>query len=249
MKNLIKRMFSTEFIASQTIDTVPEKNQLEVDTEPMPEIQEIQPLSKPNYAELDSDYLEYAPEAVGYDNREQQFGVYSAVANIISDEDTILDFGCGRGDFYAWYVQSFNRVPQYTGIDMNEPLINAGKRVYPEAALIHADWFDSDKFEEADWCINVGSLNLRYDGDIVTSNTDYLAKTLDIMYTKARKGVIVLLASDIVNITADELELGIIAHNAGEVLNMALKQFTPKGGFVALDHSYANGLFNLIIYK
>jgi SAM-dependent methyltransferase len=249
MKNLIKRMFASEFVASQSTPELEIEIQPEPVSEIITEIQEIRPLPKTNYNELDSDYLEFAPEAVGYDNREQQFGVYSAVANLIGSEDTILDFGCGRGDFYAWYVQAFETIPQYTGIDMSEPLINAGKRVYPDAELIHADWFDSDKFQEADWCINIGSLNLRYDGDIITSNTEYLTKTLDVMYNKARKGVIVLLASDIVNITADELELGIIAHNAGEVLNMALKQFTPKGGFVALDHSYANGLFNLIIYK
>jgi SAM-dependent methyltransferase len=247
VKNLIKKMLDPEY--AKKID-IHEDVWVPVET----------PLEEPNVSEfiidapelplmekeaLPDDYLEYAPEAVGYGNREQQFSIYSTIATYLGDDDTIMDFGCGRGDFYAWYTQTFNKEPKYTGIDLSEPLINAGLRVYPNAQIICGDWNDVAKYDNADWCINVGSLNMRYDADTVTSDFEYFDKTVLTMFKKAERGVIILLASDLVSIN----EEGISVFNAGDILNRVLKLVTGKNGFVALDHSYSDGIFSLIIYK
>ena len=86
---------------------------------------------------------------------------------------------------------------------------------------------------------------MRYDADTVTSDFEYFDKTVLTMFEKAEKGVIILLASDLVNIK----EEGISVFNAGDILNRVLKLVTSKNGFVALDHSYSDGMFSLIIYK
>ena len=230
VKNLIKKMIDPNF--AKEIDIQEEDLQVEAYNENFPleetdvsefgiDIPELPLMEK---EALPDDYLEYAPEAVGYGNREQQFGIYSTIATYLGDDDTIMDFGCGRGDFYAWYTQTFNKEPKYTGIDLSEPLI---------------------EYDIADWCINVGSLNMRYDADTVTSDFEYFDKTVLTMFEKAEKGVIILLASDLVNIK----EEGISVFNAGDILNRVLKLVTSKNGFVALDHSYSDGMFSLIIYK
>jgi len=56
----------------------------------------------------------------------------------------------------------------------------------------------------------------------------------------SEKGSIVLLASD-----QSGFEDGLINWNAGEVFNWAQKEF----GNVAMDHTFSNDLFTLIIYK
>ena len=244
IKSLIKRMLAPEF--AEKIDTPEVDLQVEAYNENFPpEDSSVTELPEmPNEA-LPEDYLEYAPEAVGYDNREQQFGIYSTISGYLGEDDSIMDFGCGRGDFYAWYTQVFNREPIYRGIDLSEPLINAGLTVYPNAQIICGDWFDTAQYDSADWCINIGSLNMRYDADTVTEDLEYFDKTILTMFDKADKGVIVLLASDLIN---ENIE-GISVFNPGDTLNRVLKLVTPKQGYVALDHSYADGMFSLIIYK
>ena len=74
---------------------------------------------------------------------------------------------------------------------------------------------------------------------------EYFDKTVLTMFDKCEKGVILLLASDLIN---DDVE-AISVFNAGDTLNRILKLVTDKKGYVALDHSYADGMFSLIIYK
>ena len=89
-----------------------------------------------------------------------------------------------------------------------------------------------------DWCVNIGSSNLRYDANIKDNDFTYLCNTLKKMYLHAEKGVIALL-------TSGDNNDGLINHDPGKVLNWAQKEFNS----VALDHSYADGVFTLVIYK
>jgi len=244
VKSLIKKMIDPDF--AKEIDIQEEDLQVEAYNENFPpEDVNVTELPEMDNPALPDDYLEYAPEAVGYGNREQQFGIYSTIAPYFGEDDTIMDFGCGRGDFYAWYTQTYNKEPNYRGIDLSEPLINAGLKVYPNAQIICGDWNDTAQYDIADWCINVGSLNMRYDADTVTSDMEYFDKTVLTMFDKCEKGVILLLASDLIN---DDVE-AISVFNAGDTLNRVLKLVADKNGYVALDHSFADGMFSLIIYK
>ena len=83
-----------------------------------------------NQADTDPEYLEYSSEAVGYENREQQWDTYRIIANYINEGDSVLDFGCARGDFERFFEQEFNETLDYIGVDMNQQLIDAGKKVY-----------------------------------------------------------------------------------------------------------------------
>jgi SAM-dependent methyltransferase len=187
------------------------------------------------------DYLEYSAEVVGYENRETQWSAYRAIFNYIDHQDSVLDFGCGRGDFERFCQTEFDIKIDYLGIDMNQQLIEAGKKAYDnEVNLQCVDWFELDKNVKKDWCINIGSNNLRYDADTVKTDQQYLISTIDKMIEHANKGVVMLLASDRINI-----DDGLISWNPGNILNEVLKSH-PN---VALDHSLSNEVFVLIIYK
>ena len=200
-------------------------------------------LNKDENSELknNTDYLEYSAEVVGYENRETQWNAYRSIFNYIGQEDSVLDYGCGRGDFERFCQTEYQLKLDYLGIDMNQQLIDAGKKVYNnEVNLQCIDWFKLDKNIKKDWCINIGSNNLRYDGDTIKTDQQYLLDTIDNMIQHANKGAVVLLTSDKVKI-----EDGLISWNAGDILNNVLTHYDN----VALDHSLSNEVFVLIIYK
>ena len=81
---------------------------------------------------------------------------------------------------------------------------------------------------------------MRYDADTVRDDMTYLQDTIKSMIKHSEKGSILLLASDVTSI-----DDGLTNYNAGEVFNWAQKEF----GNVALDHTFSNDIFTLIIYK
>jgi len=186
----------------------------------------------------DATFLETSAEAVGYENRESQWNVYRVMAQYIDPESTILDFGCARGDFKSFFLSEYEMDLDYIGIDMNKQLIDAGIKVNSEYNLIHADWKSVN--EEADWCINIGSHDVRYDADTTMDDKTYLMNTINHMYNCCNDGVAIMLASDILQ--QDE---GIITWNAGDLLNEVLTKFRTA----SVDHSYSDAIFTLIIYK
>ena len=155
--------------------------------------------------------------------------------------DSVLDFGCARGDFERFYETEYATDLEYKGVDFNKQLIDAGNKAYnEEVELIHSDWFKLGNDVNADICININSSNLRYDADTTKTDEQYLHATIETMVKHCNKASILLLASD-----ASNSEDGLINWNAGSVLNWAINKF----GSAAVDHSFSDDIFTLIIYK
>ena len=186
----------------------------------------------------DASFLETSAEAVGYENRESQWNTYRVMSSYIDHEGSILDFGCGRGEFKSFFLSEYDVNLDYTGIDFNPQLIAAGQKLNSETKLLHSDWKSYEG--EADWCINVGSMDLRYDADTTTSDEEYLIKTINKMYNCCNTGVAIMLASD--NLQQDD---GIITYSSGDLLTKILSLY----GTASIDHSYSDAIFTLIIYK
>ena len=90
---------------------------------------------------------------------------YEALLNIAGDLSgkTLLDFGCGKGDFYG-FIREKDISVNYCGIDINENLISLAKSKYPEAEFLSLD-MEEDTFErEFDITIVCGVFNLRVAG-------------------------------------------------------------------------------------
>lgn len=204
---------------------------------PIQDLDEQEPISE----EDDVAYIYHSTEVIGYANREQQVANYRLIYDIIGDA-SVLDFGCGRGDFNVFYSQYLERPMDeidYAGIDLNGVLINAGKELYPNLDLRHMDWFSVTDDLRKDWCINANSLNLRYD-QILMSDWDYFTASINAMYNNANVGIVVLLNSSLVY--DDE---GLLTWSPGDVLNWAQTTY----GNVVIDHSFIDSAFTLIIYK
>src|SRR5580698_2884517 len=78
----------------------------------------------------------YSSETLGWgkkDRRKLRFHILSSQWNF--DGCSVLDFGCGFGDFYAFAIESGLKI-DYTGVDINPDLINEARKVFPTARLI-----------------------------------------------------------------------------------------------------------------
>lgn len=237
------------FIEELPEDTIIDNTESIVD-ESIPINEDIMDTDQENPEELieetsDEDelaYIYHSSEVVGYFSREQQVANYQLLYNIIGDT-SVLDFGCGRGDFNVFYSQYLGRPMDqidYTGIDLNNILIDAGKELYPNIDLRHMDWTNIPEDLRKDWCISAGSLNLRYDQNITITDWEYFVNSVNTMYNHANVAVAILLNSSLAY--DDE---GLLTWNPGDVLNWAQSTY----GNVVIDHSYIDSAFTLIIYK
>ena len=76
---------------------------------------------------------------------------------------TILDFGCGKGDFYG-FLRDKGVSVSYCGIDVNDNLIQLAQHKYPQTEFIALD-IDEDTFHRRfDVIIGIGVFNLRIAG-------------------------------------------------------------------------------------
>lgn len=104
------------------------------------------------------------PQAVRW-TPEGQLRRYETLLQISGDisQKTILDFGCGKGDFYG-FLKGRGIQTDYCGIDINNRLIELAVHKYPEAEFIATD-IDEVRFErEFDVVFVCGVFNLRVAG-------------------------------------------------------------------------------------
>jgi ubiquinone/menaquinone biosynthesis C-methylase UbiE len=115
------------------------------------------------------------PEAVRWTPEGQcrRFETLLEIAGDISGEK-ILDFGCGKGDFYG-FMKEKGITASYCGIDINKNLIALAKRKFPEAEFLEIDIDDVDIHREFDSIFICGVFNLRIAG-IEESVRDILLK-------------------------------------------------------------------------
>ena len=75
----------------------------------------------------------------------------------------ILDFGCGKGDFYK-FIKDRGIVSRYCGIDINENLIELARNKYPETEFMAMDIDESEIDRQFDIVFVCGVFNLRIAG-------------------------------------------------------------------------------------
>ena len=101
------------------------------------------------------------PEAVRW-TAQGQIRHYECLLEVATclEGSSILDYGCGKGDFYQ-FLKDRNISVHYTGFDINENLISLAKSKFPECEF---RVFDAEKdiiSREYDYIILCGVFNLR----------------------------------------------------------------------------------------
>lgn len=76
------------------------------------------------------------PRGLGWGTKERttlRYHILSSRWNL--ENTTILDVGCGFGDFYGFLTQQKTKRIQYTGIDINPTFIRIAKKRYPKGTF------------------------------------------------------------------------------------------------------------------
>jgi SAM-dependent methyltransferase len=173
--------------------------------------------------------------ASGMDERRQmRFDMMTGVG--IEDRDSVLDLGCGFGD-YLDYLNSHNIKANYTGYDINPTLIAEAKKRFSDEQfevkdVVHDEW------PEFDYIISSSCFNLPLKSQ---DNYEFIAQLLQSAYDHSRKGVAIDLLSSYVDFKSEE---GF--HYEPEKIFSIAKNITKK---VCLRHDYPLFEFTIYLYK
>ncbi|MEA3195191.1 MAG: hypothetical protein QOD26_3524 [Betaproteobacteria bacterium] len=183
----------------------------------------------------------YGYRALGFGRRssqEKRFGALAALGNF--DGASLLDVGCGFGDFLAW-LRARGVQPRYTGIDLTESMIERCRKRFAEDDVGSARFVVGDALS---W-----QSHTRYDYVIASGIFGYNAKdtrarirpTLEHLFDITGKA----LAVNFLSGCAPTRSPGRLYVHPADVMQYALR-LTPA---VRLDHTYMPNDFTLCMYK
>lgn len=187
---------------------------------------------------VQENYLQDSPELVGYVNINEQILTYNSMLTFFNTSQSILDVGCGRGDLFAFLKERYEDVfldSNYYGIDINEPLINAGKERYG-INNIHVQDFSSFKnASKFNWVIACNFFN-----EYKENQYEYLYKCIDKMYNLSNHAVVFNVISTDANIQQEYLQYYSL-YDAGKILNhlnSTYKKVIVRADYLVGDTSF-----------
>ncbi len=225
-------------------------NDLSINT--VKDIPEIKPVDteqlvilEDNQSNKISEYMISDSNFVGYENQEQQESVYNlATFGIITPNvnTSITEFGCGRGDLCSFILKTINPNVKYTGVDVNQLMIDIGKTKYPDYNLITKNYHDIDINTEqnfiSDWVFNVINLTVPY-GYYNGEPFQQFVETLEISLENCNHGVVFILLNN-----KSEFP-GYIQYDTSELI-----QHIDKLNLrYAVDNTDFKDIFRLVIFK
>jgi SAM-dependent methyltransferase len=113
-------------------------------------------------------------------SQEKRFAVLAQIADLSAA--TVLDVGCGLGDFYD-YLQRHSFRGRYLGFDLSEKMLELAAHRHPGVAFEHGDIRDAT-MQPFDYVVASGIFNRR-----VEDSDALLQTTVQRMYELCEKGV------------------------------------------------------------
>jgi SAM-dependent methyltransferase len=178
------------------------------------------------------------PEALRW-TPQGQLRRYQMLSDIAPATDlnnaTVLDYGCGTGDFYK-FLKRRGITVKYTGVDINENFIGLAKQKYPECTFEVMNT-DDDRFEGFyDYIFICGVFNLRVPG--VENDMKNALLTL---FKRCNKGLALSALSSHTPIKDPELHFT----SPEEMVKFTIENLSPS---IALRHDRIQNDFTLYVY-
>jgi SAM-dependent methyltransferase len=176
------------------------------------------------------------PEALGW-SRAGQLAHFESLLDIGNiDGRKVLDYGCGKGDFYRFLQDKGIRV-EYSGFDINEKLIALAKNKFPGVDFRVFD-IGQDLFEEDfDYIFLCGVFNLNAQG-----LNETIKKALFKLFKRCRRA----LAFNALSSHNPKKDFELHYTSPEEVFAYAAENLSP---FISLRHDRMAYDFVLFIYR
>lgn len=98
-----------------------------------------------NEYDLYFDYYGNNPKSLMWMTKGSQNSNFKMVSKYIKDGDSLLDYGCGIGDFIKYLNDNDVKVSKYLGVDINQNFIDAAKKDNPDYSFKFIDSIDDLK--------------------------------------------------------------------------------------------------------
>ena len=151
----------------------------------------------------------------------------------ITSNCSVLDLGCGFGDFYRYLYDRGLHV-KYVGYDIQPKLVDMARSLY-SGAEFHVKDIQIEDFPDFDYIVSTSAFNLPLES---TDNYDFAENMLSISYQHAKKGV----AIDFFTTYTDFPNHVLFAYSPERLFSIA-KNITKR---VCLRHDYP--LFDFCLY-
>lgn len=177
-----------------------------------------------------------SPKSLGWKDRKSQvlrFRILSEIANL--DKKSILDVGCGFGEFYEFLIKKGYKV-KFTGIDIVPEFLEIARKKYPECEFLIKDILQ-EKFERKfDYVFSSGIFNAK-----ISDNYYFLEKMVEKMWSLAKKGISFNMMSDYV----DYFDKTLFYYSPEKIFSFC-RNLTRK---IVIRHDYPLYEFTVYLYR
>jgi len=168
-------------------------------------------------------------EGVAWDSVQTQKKRFSAIVSCLGDlkNDSLVDAGCGFGDFYLYLKEKGNLPKNYVGLDLCAPMVEEAK-ARTGCKILQKDIL-RQSIPAADWYVASGSMNL-----LTKMETHIFIQRC---FEKSRKGFVF-------NVLEGREQEGSYSYwNAHDILTLC-RTFTNK---VKIKEGYMEGDMTLLL--
>ena len=190
----------------------------------------------------------YTPESTRYvswnSTNNQHLRYFQLVDNIDFNFSSVVDVGCGVGDFWEYLNKNHFNIKEYTGIDIIDEMVDGAKSKYPDINVECVDVFDY--FKTHDYAVCNGTINTRiFDNDEEQKSFGF--NFIDKLNSITTKGFAINFLTDF---TADELKTNELFYYSPELIYTFCKMNYRN---VKIISDYSDGLneddCTIIVYK
>lgn len=184
-------------------------------------------------------------KSLQWSNEETQVLRFQELLRPISDEDSVVDIGCGFGDFAA-YMRANGRNGKYLGYDFVDEFIQNPNEAFKNDSNVKFEVMDVSSGEytnEYDWFVASGIFNNKME-----DNKAFLENALTKMFNASKKGISFNLLTKYVDFETE----GLHYFHPSDVFDFCKKNLSP---LVVLNHAYRlkEGIipfeFTVYVYK
>lgn len=156
-----------------------------------------------------------------------------------NSEFSVLDLGCGLGDFCKYlFDNNFKRI-QYTGVDINRVFVDESQQRFPESTFIHGSIESIPIGLNFDYVIASGIYNL---GDSPAESAGFFVE----QFTQLFESINIGLAVNFLSAWSTKKDNISTYHNPSEMLALCYQYFGPN---IVIYHNYLPNDFTVFIYK
>ena len=180
----------------------------------------------------------YSIKSLDYHSKTGQKTRFDIITQVgINDDCSLLDVGCGFGDYFNYLKQRGIKNVKYNGIDLSDKIVDLAKENNPLANVVQCNVLDLSDDEKFDYVISLG-FNWVKTGE----NWDTLTSVLDKMWKLCKKGI----AYNAVSTFAEKQDEVIYFVSPIKVIDYIMNNLTYK---IVFKHDYMPHDFTVFAYK